>query len=145
MASERTLAGPFACTMKKATNHLAARDQVFQIDYVRDLRSLVTRSVEDEQRRRIYNTALDALKQAFGVFYEVAGQRDLVDIFSWVVLAEDFLPLLADEEQEALVVLSYFCVLLNKLSRQWWLDGWVNDLMDKIYVVLDEEHRTWII
>jgi hypothetical protein len=53
--------------------------------------------------------------------------------------------LLADEEQDALVVLSYFCVLLNKLSRQWWLDGWVNHLMDKIYAALDEERRTWII
>jgi hypothetical protein len=145
MANESILAGPFACMMRKASYHLAARDQVFQIDYVRDLRCLVTRSVEDEQRRRIYDTALDALNQTFGVFYEVSGQRDLVDIFSWVVLAEDFLPLLADEEQEALVVLSYFCVLLNKLSRQWWLDGWANDLMDKIYVALDEEHRTWMI
>ncbi|KAM6536173.1 hypothetical protein FALCPG4_002190 [Fusarium falciforme] len=145
MANESILAGPFACMMKKAAHHLAARDQVFQIDYVRDLRCLVRRSVEDEQRRRIYDTALDALNQTFGVFYEVSGQRDLVDIFSWVVLAKDLLPLLADEEQEALVVLSYFCVLLNKLSRQWWLDGWVNDLMDKIYAALDEEHRTWII
>ncbi|KAH7156034.1 hypothetical protein EDB81DRAFT_715975 [Dactylonectria macrodidyma] len=145
MANGSILAGPFASMMSKATQRLAAREQVFQVDYVRDLRCLIARSVNDEERRCIYDSALDSLNQTFGVFYEVQGQKDLVDIFSWVVLAENFLPLLADEEQEALVLLSYFCVLLNKLSRQWWLDGWVDCLMGKIYAALDEERRTWII
>ncbi|KAM5376458.1 hypothetical protein ACJZ2D_005512 [Fusarium nematophilum] len=145
MANGRILAGPFSCMMSKVTQRLAARDQIFQVDYVRDLRRLVQRWVNDKERRHIYESTLDALNQTFGVFYEIPGQKDLVDIFSWVVLVENFLPLLADEEQEALVVLSWVCVLLTKLSRQWWLDGWVNHLMGKIYSKLDEEHRTWII
>ncbi|RSL52169.1 hypothetical protein CEP54_011043 [Fusarium duplospermum] len=145
MANDSILAGPFACMMSKVARHLAAREQTFQVDYVRDLRSLITRSVEDEERRHIYDNALDALNQTFGVFYEVSGQKDLVDILTWVIIAEDLLPLLADEEQEALVVLSYFCVLLNRLTHQWWLDGWVHHLMDKIYAALYEEHRTWMI
>lgn len=145
MARGKILAGPFSCLMSKVNQHMTARNHDFLIDYVRDLRRLVKGSVGDADRRHIYDGALDALNQTFGVFYELPGQKDLIDIFSWVVLASSFLQLLADEEQEALVVFSYFCVLLNKLPKHWWLDGWVNNLMDKIYSSLDEEHRTWII
>ncbi|KAH6892905.1 hypothetical protein B0T10DRAFT_399837, partial [Thelonectria olida] len=145
ISNNQILAGPFSCLMSKACQHLEAHNQVFRVDYVRDLRRLVDESVSDLDRRRIYNDALCALNQTFGVFYETQGQKDLVDIFYWVIRSEDFLPLLADKEQEALVIFAYFCVLLNKLSRQWWLDGWVNYLMDLIYSHLNEEHRTWII
>lgn len=131
--------------MTKARLHLEAQNQVFQVDYVRDLRRLVDDSVSDLDRRRVYNNALYVLNQTFGVFYETPGQKDLVGIFYWVIMAEDFLPLFADREQEALVIFAYFCVLLNRLSGYWWLDGWVNYLMDLTYSHLNEEHRTWII
>lgn len=109
-----------------------------------DFRRFVEQSIGDWGRRHVYYDTLDELNLTFGVFYEVPCQRDLIGIFFWVVLSEKFLPLLADMEKEALVVLAYFCILLNKLPAQWWLDGWVNYLMEKIYDTLGEEHRIWI-
>lgn len=145
VSRDNLLSGPFSCLLTKARYGLETREQDFKVDYVQNLRCTIERSVGSSNRRSLYNNALDALNQTFGVFYEVPGQKDLVDVFSWVVLAQDFLPLLANEEQEALAILSYFCVLLHKLSCQWWLAGWVEHFMSKIYSSLDEEHRTWVI
>jgi hypothetical protein len=79
------------------------------------------------------------------VFYEIEGDKDLVDIFSWIVFAKDFLTFVADEEEEALVVLSYFCVLLHKLPSQWWLDSWVNHIMTRIYSSVGEVYLTYLV
>ena len=121
------------------------RQHTFSTDYMEQLKAFVDERVTDPERRTIYHDAIQALNQTYGVFHEVEGDNDLVDIFSWVVLAKDFLKFVEEEEEEALVVLSYFCVLLHKLSGQWWTNGWVNHIMTRIYSSVGEMYLTYLI
>jgi hypothetical protein len=43
-----------------------------------------------------------------------------------------------------MVILAYFCVLLNDLSSSWWIKGWAEHLISEIYASLTAEHRLWI-
>ncbi|KAI6777504.1 hypothetical protein HG530_001449 [Fusarium avenaceum] len=74
--------GPFSALLSKARRRMKCRQQVFKTDYMQQLRVFVDESVTDPARRSIYQEALVALNQTYGVFYEVDGDKDLVDIFS---------------------------------------------------------------
>ena len=128
--------------LHKARGRIDLLQQTFSTDYMQQLRLFIDERVIYPERRAIYHDAIQPLNQTFGVFYEVEGHNDLVDIFFWVVSAKDFLKFVEDEEDEALVVLSYFCVLLHKLPGQWWLNGWVNHIMTRIYSSVGEKYLT---
>ncbi|KAI1046442.1 hypothetical protein LB505_013158 [Fusarium chuoi] len=145
LAKSTLLGGPFSALLHKARKRLDLRLQTFKTDYMQQLRQFVDERVTNPERRAIYHDAIQALNQTYGVFHEVEGENDLVDIFSWLVLAKDFLKFVADEEEEALVVLSYFCVLLHKLPGQWWLNGWVNHIMTRIYSSVGEMYLTYLV
>jgi hypothetical protein len=69
------------------------------------------------------------------------------DILTWQwTVGKDFLPLLQGSRprQEAVSIFAHFLVMLRKLESQWWLEGWADNLMGKVWAVLDEEHRTWV-
>ncbi|KAF5248733.1 hypothetical protein FANTH_5803 [Fusarium anthophilum] len=107
--------GPFSALLSNARRRFKIRERVFKTDYVQQLKVFIDETVTDPAQCSIYQDALSALNQTYGVFYETDGDKDLVDIFSWTVPAKAFFEFVADEEPEALVVLSYFCVLLHKL------------------------------
>lgn len=141
LARSTLLVGPFSALLQKARRRLELREQTFKTDYLQQLRFFVDETITDSERRSVYHDAIHGLNQTYGVFYEVEGDKDLVDIFSWIVFAKDFLTFVADEEEEALVVLSYFCVLLHKLPCQWWLNSWVNHIMTRIYWSVGEVYH----
>lgn len=67
------------------------------------------------------------------------------DIFIWLFrVQDDYLELLKRHSQEALVIFAYFCVILKRLDHHWWIEGWSTHLMEKIWGILDEEHRLWV-
>lgn len=121
------------------------RQQSFSTDYMQQPRLFIDERILEPERRTIYHDAIQALNQTYGVFLEVEDDNDLVNIFSWIVLAKDFLKFVEEEEEEALVVLFYFCVLLHKLPGQWWLNGWVNHIMTRIYSSVGEAYLTYLI
>ncbi|KAL5589932.1 hypothetical protein FOVSG1_011799 [Fusarium oxysporum f. sp. vasinfectum] len=137
--------GPFSALLSKARRRFEIRKRVFETDYVQQLKVFIDETVTDPAKHSIYQDALLALNQTFGVFYETDGDKDLVDIFSWIVPAKEFFEFVADEEPEALVVLSYFCVLLHKLPSQWWLTGWVHHIMTRIYASVGEKYLTYLV
>ncbi|KAF4445457.1 C6 zinc finger domain-containing protein [Fusarium austroafricanum] len=68
------------------------------------------------------------------------------DLFFWLFeCIDDFLPLVKARDQEAWVVMAHFCLMMKKAETQWWLKGWSDCMMRKIYQQLDEEHRSWIL
>ncbi|KAF5675968.1 C6 transcription factor [Fusarium circinatum] len=137
--------GPFSALLSNACRRFKIRERVFKTDYVQQLKVFIDETVTDPAQRSIYQDALSALNQTYGVFYETDGDKDLVDIFSWTVPAKAFFEFVADEEPEALVVLSYFCVLLHKLPSQWWLNGWVNHIMTRIYGSVGEKYLPYLV
>lgn len=96
--------------------------------------------------RNTYSRAIDELEKSFSVFDGVGSERcDLTDAFVWVFeVAEDLLPLLREQTQEAVAVLAFFTVLLKRLKKQWWLRGRAGHLIAKSYNLLDDENRLWI-
>ncbi|GKT93513.1 C6 zinc finger protein [Colletotrichum tofieldiae] len=96
----------------------------------------------------VYNHAIDELHASYGVFYECLERsepQDIIEVFVWIAMvADDFLPLLRESRQKALVIFLYFCMLLKHLRSEWWLDNWVNNLYIKTYEMLDDEHRAWV-
>ncbi|RXG43812.1 hypothetical protein VDGE_02871 [Verticillium dahliae] len=100
--------------------------------------------------RAVYDKAVHALHQSFGLFYVEKDEllEGSIDLFIWVGnVIEDFLPMLREEtpRQEALVIFSYFCMLPKKLPRQWWLNRWADSIKIRTYELLDAEHRTWVV
>ncbi|KAG9494983.1 hypothetical protein J7337_013212 [Fusarium musae] len=137
--------GPFSALLSKARRRFKIRERVFEIDYVQQLKAFIDETITDPVQRSIYQDTLRALNQTYGVFYETDGDKDLVDIFSWTVPAKAFFEFVAEEEPEALVVLSYFCVLLHKLPSQWWLSGWVSHIMTRIYASVGEKYLPYLV
>ncbi|KAF4478567.1 hypothetical protein FAGAP_12319 [Fusarium agapanthi] len=82
--------GPFSALLSNARRRLNIRDRVFKTDYVQQLKVFIDETVTDPAQRSIYQDALRALNQTYGVFYETDGDKDLVDIFSWTVPAKAF-------------------------------------------------------
>ena len=45
---------------------------------------------------------------------------------------------------QALVILAYYCVLLDILDSRWWIHGWSTRVLRDVLGSLDEQWRHWI-
>lgn len=114
-------------------------------EHLDSMRSMIVLRQADVGLRETYIKAIDELAKSFSVFDTGSGTCDLTDAFVWVFeVADDLLPLLKEPTQEAVAITAFFAVLLNRLERHWWLQGWADHLIAKSYNLLDEEHRLWI-
>ena len=143
--------GPIAPLLKHGADRWMAREpNVEPISRVHEhldsMRSMIGLRQDDAGLRDTYFKAIDELVKSFSVFDTVGCVTcDLTDAFVWVFeVAEDLLPLLREPTAEAVAIIAFFAVLLKRLDRHWWLQGWVDHLIAKSYNLLDEEHRLWI-
>ncbi|CZR50172.1 uncharacterized protein PAC_00044 [Phialocephala subalpina] len=64
---------------------------------------------------------------------------------SWPVrVPEHFLSMVNERQPAALILLSHFCLLLNKVEDFWWIRGMSRRLLQEITQTLGEEWETWI-
>lgn len=133
------LAGPFSVVFDQSLKRMELLQRTFSKDYMQYLRLSVDEKVTDPVRRSIYHEAIHELNQTYGVLHEVKGGNGLVDLFFCIVRVTDLFKFVEDE------VLSYFCVLLHKLPGQWWLDGWVNHIMTRIYSSVGDIYFTHLV
>lgn len=45
---------------------------------------------------------------------------------------------------QALIILGYYCVLLDVLDGRWWIHGWASKVMNEIVESLDQKWQHWI-
>ena len=45
---------------------------------------------------------------------------------------------------QALIILAYYCVLLDILDSKWWIHGWSTRVLRDVLSSLDEQWRHWI-
>ncbi|KAF9873159.1 ankyrin and het domain-containing protein [Colletotrichum karsti] len=129
----------------RTTRHFQTRERPYHHTHLGDLEANINASERDDGLLAIYNHAINELYKSYGVFYECTEPQDITDVFVWIAMvADDFLPLLRESRQKALVIFLYFCMLLKQLPSQWWLDAWSSNLYGKTYGLLDDEHRAWI-
>ncbi|KAF6805064.1 C6 zinc finger protein [Colletotrichum sojae] len=117
------------------------------------LRSASTNGALDmlELRFNARITELKNLKTYNRVIQDIRDATDCIhlwedaDALIWVYRSlEGFIPLLESQEQEALVLLGYFTVVLKNCETHWWMQGWAFQIMSYVYQRLDHDHRIWV-
>ncbi|OTA76192.1 hypothetical protein M434DRAFT_402547 [Hypoxylon sp. CO27-5] len=114
---------------------------------LKELETIIRVYVKDPQKLDDLCHGIDSLKRSFGFFHggNFTDDQRLRAAFLWLFkLPENFVNLLKDRDNEALCVLAFFCVLLQRLDFNWWIEGWGIHLVGRIYNVLDEGYRLWI-
>lgn len=111
-------------------------------DMLCELQDRVSASVDDTEKLNIFYERISSLRSAAYHTLDWEG----TDVFVWIYGCIDgFLPLLKAQNQEALAILAYFCLLLKKAETQWWVQGWADRTMQEIHERLDDEHKNWIL
>lgn len=99
----------------------------------------------DPVRTLAYTEALVELRKSINSLHVHAETHEESDAFIWVFrLPETYLILLKGQDQGALCIFAFFCILLHRLSESWWAQGWGTHLMNQVYSLLDDEHRSWV-
>jgi hypothetical protein len=81
----------------------------------------------------LYTLAIDSLKSVFGVLAGVESVPDPHVSMAWMgVLPEKCIRLFRERQDLALVLLVYHCLVLNRVPKVWWLDGWSPGLLEVI-------------
>ncbi|RYP92981.1 hypothetical protein DL770_000855 [Monosporascus sp. CRB-9-2] len=116
-------------------------------DGLRELEDKIRSHVCDQEKVGILLTASDALKRSFQFFHDNAEDDDnrVRSVSIWLFRVDDaFVTLLRHGDREALCVLAFLCVLLERLDNKWWMKGWGIHLIERIYSVLNDGYRLWI-
>ena len=117
-----------------------------EANLLQDLAANVRLAVSDPAELAIYEKAIGDLRGHLS--YVLSCERrdlDIMDAFVWYfIMADSFMPLLAQFKQEAVAIFAHSLVILNALEGNRWLHGWDTFLLSRVWDVLDEEHRLWI-
>ncbi|KAI8961026.1 hypothetical protein F5Y11DRAFT_358003 [Daldinia sp. FL1419] len=114
---------------------------------LKELENTLKFYVKDSQKLDELTHGTELLKRSFVFFYSsnYTDDQRLRAAFMWLFkVHENFVKLLKERDNEALCVLAFFCVLLQRLDYTWWIEGWGVHLVERIYSVLDEGYRLWI-
>lgn len=114
-------------------------------DQVLLLQQRILDSCVDPERVDTYIGALTNIRQSLTTLFAFAETYEGSDAFVWVIKTpETYFILLRKQDQPALCIFAFFCVILHHLSKTWWAHGWSIHLMKQIYRLVDEGHRLWI-
>ncbi|KAI0376826.1 hypothetical protein F5Y04DRAFT_265583 [Hypomontagnella monticulosa] len=113
---------------------------------IKELEGNINLYVKDPQKLDDLTHAVDSLRRCFAFSYgSFTDDQRLRGAFMWLFkLRDGFVSLLKERDSEALCVLAFFCVLLQRLDYNWWIEGWGVHLVGRIYSALDEGYRLWI-
>ncbi|KAF2099528.1 hypothetical protein NA57DRAFT_55491 [Rhizodiscina lignyota] len=130
--------------LPKRSNHFDFRTQ-----FERIRRVIAAQSPSPESE--IYMEALDSLENCFAATYE--GKSDAWDersrsshiMFRWLYQAsEPFVARMQDKRPMAIVIFSFFAVLMKEHADVWTLDGWAEHIMTGIHAYLPPVYHDFI-
>ncbi|CAK4033092.1 hypothetical protein DOTSEDRAFT_72207 [Lecanosticta acicola] len=55
-----------------------------------------------------------------------------------------FASLIKRRVPQALIILGYYCVLLDVLNDRWWIQGWAESVLTDVVASLDESWKHWV-
>ncbi|KAH9844832.1 hypothetical protein Tdes44962_MAKER01379 [Teratosphaeria destructans] len=95
--------------------------------------------------RRVCALILAELKQVYDCVIHQQGQCSVASILCFPKQdSTAFSLLLKRRAPQALVVLAYYCVLLDILDNRWWIHGWSSRVLQDIISSLPEAWQTWV-
>ncbi|TKA42469.1 hypothetical protein B0A54_06919 [Friedmanniomyces endolithicus] len=95
--------------------------------------------------RRVCALILAELKQIYYSVLRQQGQTSVASILCFPKMeSAPFSLLIKRRVPQALVVLAYYCVLLDVLDSRWWIQGWAARVLRDILGALPEHWQTWI-
>ncbi|KXJ94377.1 hypothetical protein Micbo1qcDRAFT_220949 [Microdochium bolleyi] len=117
-------------------------ERTARLDALESFLSIPRRGVPD-RHRATYLQWLGELRKSMRHNDRARGND--ATVFLWLFdFPDDVLPLLKHPTQETLLILAYFCVLLDRMSGRWWVHGWSTHLMGRIWPLLEDEYRIWV-
>jgi hypothetical protein len=102
------------------------------------------------QDREASNACALAIHELLNAYAQVSilteRKQDFVPIiFVWAVaIPQSYLLLLQDRKPEAMVIMAYYSVLLQRVNDQWYMRGWARFLVEQIETTLGEEWQPWL-
>ncbi|KAH8686094.1 C6 zinc finger protein [Tricladium varicosporioides] len=118
------------------------------IEHLNELREMIAETAKADPDLEMYLFSLDALAKSFPAEAAPgtrATQASPQVTFVWFYRVSDtFVQRLQERRPLALLILSYFCVVLNDLSSFWWMKGWAQHLMGEIYSCINKDFQIWL-
>lgn len=90
-----------------------------------------------------YENTIYTLMDLMGVIHQDLSSMTIAGRWTIRVKAK-YVELVRDHDPLALVILSYYCVLLNCLRHHWCLDHWSFRVSKAIWMVLDDQWRPFV-
>ena len=147
-ASEMLLNSPIAAIFSDGVRKTQRREAFTakKHPYLLNLYQLLDEATTSQEILETYKSAVDELCKSFEAVFEPAMQGfESSDVFFWLFrVSGDYLTLLAAREPLALIIFAHFCVLLKQLEWTWWMEGWSNHLLFRIYNSVCSEYRPWL-
>ncbi|KAK6071336.1 hypothetical protein SCUP234_06349 [Seiridium cupressi] len=172
-AAEELLGGPFAIAVtfgRIKVGHATSRPvptstawlSTTEHKQLATLRQLISRNVSDSRAATIYSETIDILETCFFEHQSrlpaidmraldandssaVSDVQETTTVFTWPYLASsEYMEMLGQRQEVALVILAHYCVLLQSLNGCWWMQGWPSYLIENIWQAINGQHRLWI-
>ncbi|KAK6581857.1 hypothetical protein PZA11_005554 [Diplocarpon coronariae] len=117
-----------------------------QVPQFSELRERMSRYETDDGTYQVYIDTIAILESVFEVISNTPlGTREAADLLIGLFnLPKDYVDLLKQKRQEAMVIFTYLCVIFRYLETYWWLQGVAAHFMLQLYQFLDDEHRELI-
>jgi hypothetical protein len=95
-----------------------------------------------EEDRQIYKQAIDALESSLMGLNDIERNRNPHVVLEWPEsISREFVLRLEEQQPLALVIVAFYCVVLDREPSVWWLDGWSTRLLRVIWVNLEYEYQ----
>lgn len=156
---------------KTRWRRLYGGDIVADPSILAELQERVSKSCDDPDLLRLYEKVLSQLRNLLSILFPSShfgsdsrsatndGDTPMANnatvspstldpwdilVFTWYMV--DFWGVLqpAQPPQEALAIFAHLLIVFKKVENQWWLEGWATHVMEKVWVLLDDEHKLWV-
>jgi hypothetical protein len=119
-----------------------------EIEPLSQLRRFISETVHNQSESEALLKALDGLSPLVSRSHgaESSGKQfNIQELGVWLYcIPDEYVELLQQHQPAALIIMAYVCVLINDLSGNWVLAGWVEHIMRGIYKFLGNGHHLWI-
>lgn len=118
-------------------------------EHTRDFRRYLVGLAVTEPNTTTYLQAWDRLIRTLKAIIddsdEGKSQNAATFVFSWIYcLEDDFILCLQQHQPLALVILSYFVVMLHVSRHQWFIEDWPEHIMKGVCYHIPDDYKPWI-